>query len=249
MSKGKVFIVGAGPGDPELLSIKAYKIIENADVIIYDRLVSNLILQQIPEKIEKIFGGKKPSDHHLSQNHINKIIVEEARKGKIVVRLKGGDPLLFGRGGEEALMLRKAGIEFEIIPGISSALAVPTYAGIPLTHRGYSSSLTIITGHEDPTKSRNFVNWEKIGTITDTIVVLMGISRLKKIVKYLLKAGKHSKTPIAIIEHGTTTHQREIIGDLSNIIQKIEEYDVQAPAVIVIGDVVKLQKDIQWFKR
>jgi len=249
MSKGKVYIVGAGPGDPELLCIKAYKIINKADVIIYDRLVSNSIIQLIPKKIEKIDVGKKPCNHYNSQKHINKLLVEEARKGRIVVRLKGGDPFLFGRGGEEALILRKDGIEFEVIPGISSALAVPTYAGIPLTHRGYSSSLTIITGHEDPTKSRNFINWEKIGTITDTIVILMGINKLKNIVEHLLQVGRNPKTPIAIIEHGTTTQQREIIGDIGDIIQKAEKYDVKTPAIIVIGDVIKLQKEIVWFKR
>jgi len=249
MSIGKVYIVGAGPGDPELLCIKAYKIIERADVIIYDRLVSDPILQLIPKKTDKIFVGKRSYNHRHQQNYINKILVEEARNGKIVVRLKGGDPFLFGRGGEEALMLRRAGIEFEVIPGISSALAVPTYAGIPLTHRGYSSSLIIITGHEDPTKSRNFINWGKIGNITDTIVVLMGINRLRKIVKYLLKAGKSSKTPIAIIEHGTTIHQREIIGTIGDIIKKTEDHDVRTPAVIVIGDVVKLQNEIAWYKR
>lgn len=249
MSIGKVYIVGAGPGDPELLCIKAYKIIERADVIIYDRLVSDAIIQLIPKKTDKIFVGKKPCSHHHQQNHINKVLIKEARNGKTVVRLKGGDPFLFGRGGEEALMLRRAGIEFEIIPGISSALAVPTYAGIPLTHRGYSSSLTIITGHEDPTKSRNFINWGKIGNITGTIVVLMGINRLKKIVKYLLNAGKNSKTPIAIIEHGTTIHQREIIGTIGDIIKRAGEHDVRTPAIIVIGDVVKLQKEIAWYKR
>ncbi len=249
MSVGKVYIVGAGPGDPELLCIKAYKIIERADVIIYDRLVSDAIIQLIPKKTDKIFVGKKPCNHHHQQNHINKILIKEARNGKIVVRLKGGDPFLFGRGGEEALMLRRAGIEFEVIPGISSALAVPTYAGIPLTHRGYSSSLTIITGHEDSTKSRNFINWGKIGNITDTIVVLMGINRLRKIVDQLLNAGKNSKTPIAIIEHGTTIHQREIIGTIGDIIKKAEEYDVRTPAIIVIGDVVKLQNEIAWYKR
>jgi len=249
MSKGKVYIVGAGPGDPELLCIKAYKIINKADVIIYDRLVSNSIIQLIPKKIEKICVGKKPCNHHYTQNQINKILVEEARKGKIVIRLKGGDPFLFGRGGEEALILRRFGIEFEVVPGISSALAVPTYAGIPLTHRGYSSSLTIITGHEDPTKSKNFINWEKIGTITDTIVILMGINRLKNIVEFLLKVGRNPETPIAIIEYGTTTHQREIIGVISDIIQKVEEHGIQTPAIIVIGEVIKLRKEISWFKR
>ncbi len=249
MTIGKVYIVGAGPGDPELLCIKAYKIIEKADIIIYDRLVSDPILQLIPRKTDKIFVGKKPCNHHPQQKFINKILIEEACKGKIVVRLKGGDPFLFGRGGEEALMLRKAGIKFEVIPGISSALAVPTYAGIPLTHRGYSSSLTIITGHEDPTKSRNFINWGKISKITDTIVVLMGINQLKKIVDSLLKAGKGSKTPIAIIENGTTINQREIIGTIGDIIKKVEEHDVKTPAIIVIGDVIKLQNKIAWYKR
>ncbi|UCE16562.1 MAG: uroporphyrinogen-III C-methyltransferase [Candidatus Bathyarchaeota archaeon] len=249
MKMGKVYLVGAGPGDPELLSIKALKILEKANVVIYDRLVTRAILQLVPKQAEKIYAGKRSGKHHISQDKINEITIGEARKGKVVVRLKGGDPFLFGRGGEEAQELRKAGIQFEVVPGVTSALAAPAYAGIPLTHRKFASSLTIVTGHEDPTKFENRVKWEKLATSVDTIVVLMGIKNLERIVERLLKGGREPQTSIAIIEWGTTTNQRTTIGTLSNIALMAKERKVKAPAVIVIGDVVKLQKELSWFRR
>jgi uroporphyrinogen III methyltransferase/synthase len=248
MRAGKVYLVGAGPGDPGLLTIKAMKILENADVVIYDRLVTKDILRLIPKEAEKIYARKLPGKGHRTQDEINEIMIREACRGKIVVRLKGGDPFLFGRGGEEAQALRKAGIEFEVIPGITSALAVPAYAGIPLTHREYASSLAIVTGHEDPTKPRSRVNWEKLATSVDTIVVLMGVKTLKNIVRGLIKGGRDPETSIAIIERGTTTNQRVTIGTLRDILQKAEEKGVKAPAVIVIGDIVKLREELSWFK-
>lgn len=249
MKMGKVYLVGAGPGDPELLSIKALKILEKANVVIYDRLVTRAILQLVPKQAEKIYVGKRSGKHHISQDKINEISIEEARKGKVVVRLKGGDSFLFGRGGEEAQELCKAGIQFEVVPGVTSALAAPAYAGIPLTHRKFASSLAIVTGHEDPTKFENRVKWEKLATSVDTIVVLMGIKNLERIVERLLKGGREPQTSIAIIEWGTTTNQRTTIGTLSNIALMAKERKVKAPAVIVIGDVVKLQKELSWFRR
>lgn len=249
MKMGKVYLVGAGPGDPRLLSIKALKILEKANVVIYDRLVTRAILQLVPKQAEKIYAGKRSGKHHISQDKINEISIEEARKGKVVVRLKGGDPFLFGRGGEEAQELRKAGIQFEVVPGVTSALAAPAYAGIPLTHRKFASSLAIVTGHEDPTKFENRVKWEKLATSVDTIVVLMGIRNLERIVERLLKGGRKPQTSIAIIEWGTTTNQRTTIGTLGNIALMAKERKVKAPAVIVIGDVVKLQKELSWFRR
>lgn len=246
--KGKVYLVGAGPGDPELLTIKALKILKEADLVIYDRLVGKEILQMIPSKTEKIYVGKASGKHHKTQEEINKLLIKEAQKGKIVARLKGGDPFLFGRGGEETQILQKAEIPFHVIPGITSALAVPTYAGIPLTHRNYASSLAIVTGHEDPTKDLSRVNWEELGTSVDTIVVLMGVKMLKHFVKRLIAGGSDSDTKVAIVENGTRPNQRVIIGNLGNINQKAKELGVKPPAVIIIGNVVKLQEELSWFK-
>lgn len=248
MTGGKVYLVGAGPGAPELLSLKARKILEEAEVVIYDRLVSNTILQLIGKEAEKIYAGKRPCKHRITQDEINEILVREARKGRVVARLKGGDPFLFGRGAEEGQSLRKAGIEFEVVPGVTSALAVPAYAGIPLTHREYASSLAIVTGHEDPNKPCNRINWEKLATSVDTIVVLMGVRTLEEIVRRLITGGRGPETAIAIIERGTTPNQRVTTGTLNNIVQKTAERGVQAPAIIVIGDVVKLQRELHWFK-
>jgi uroporphyrin-III C-methyltransferase len=249
MGTGKVYLVGAGPGDPELLSVKAVKILEKANVVLYDRLVAEDVLNLIPKDAEKIYVGKIPGGSHKIQDEINEILVKEARGGKIVVRLKGGDPFLFGRGGEEAQALRRAGIEFEVVPGITSALAVPAYAGIPLTHRGYASSLAIVTGHEDPTKPRSRIDWERLATSVDTIVVLMGVKTLEKIVKHLIKGGRDPETNIAIIERGTTASQRVTVGTLRDIVQKARERGVKPPAVVVIGDVVELQKELSWFRK
>jgi uroporphyrinogen III methyltransferase/synthase len=249
MKKGKVYLVGAGPGDPGLLSIKAVKILEKANVVIYDRLITRAILRLIPKKAEKIYVGKRSGKHTIRQDKINEILIREARKGKVVVRLKGGDPFLFGRGGEEVQELRKSGVQFEVVPGVTSALAAPAYAGIPLTHRKYASSLAIVTGHEDPTKPESRVKWEKLAESVDTIVVLMGIKNLESVVKRLLNGGRDPQTSIAIIERGTTTNQRTTIGTLSDIAQRASERKVKAPAIIVIGDVVKLQKELSWFER
>ncbi len=245
---GRVYLVGSGPGDLGLLTLRALELLKKADVIIYDRLVSKTILEQIPSKTKKLYVGKSSGKHSVPQDKINELIVKEAKLGKKVVRLKGGDPFIFGRGGEEAQSLFSSSIPFEIVPGISSASAVPAYAGIPLTHRDYASSAALVTGHESWAKKGSQVNWEGLAKAVDTIVVLMGVSNLESIVKGIKKGGRHEDTPVAIIEDGTTRKQRVIVGKLSDIVEKARKNDVKPPAVIVIGDVVKLRKELAWLR-
>jgi len=247
LSEGIVFLVGAGPGDPDLITVKAFMILKKADVIVYDRLVSKELLETLPNSAEKIYVGKHSSNHPIPQSQIVEMLVRNAKQGKKVVRLKGGDPFLFGRGGEEAEYLKKEGVKFEVIPGISSALAAPAYFGIPVTHRYHSSSVAIVTGHEDPDKKHSRINWEKLATVTDTIVVLMGIKRLNEITDSLIKGGLDQKTPAAIIEWGTTKQQRITEGLLNNLHKKASSAGVKPPAVIVIGEVVKLREKLSWF--
>ena len=248
MKKGKVYLVGAGPGDPGLLTTKAREILEKADVIVYDRLIARQILRGLPKNIVKIYVGKQSGAHSIpGQDAIPKILVTNAEKGKLVVRLKGGDPFLLGRGGEEAQKLREAGVDFEVVPGISSALAVPAYAGIPVTHRMYASSVAIVTGHEDPKKSKR-VDWKKLGTAVDTIVILMGVDNLQSILNGLVEGGRNAETPVAIIERGTTKRQRVTVGNIRNISAQAVERRIAPPAVIIVGDVVNLQKELSWFK-
>ncbi|MEO9364953.1 MULTISPECIES: uroporphyrinogen-III C-methyltransferase [Candidatus Nitrosocaldus] len=243
---GKVYIVGAGPGDPGLLTIKALKVIEQADVVLYDRLVSDGVLGFIPEHVEKVYVGREVGDDTTHQDTTNMLMLKYAREGKKVVRLKGGDPFIFGRGGEEAEFLVEHGIEFEIVPGITSAIAAPAYAGIPLTHRAYSSSLAIITGHE-ATKDKHGIDIAGIAKVVDTLVVLMGISNLKDIVDTLLSNGIAEDTPIAIVEYGTVKDkQRVTISTLKNIVEYAR--DVRPPAVIVIGRTVDLAEKLRWYK-
>jgi uroporphyrin-III C-methyltransferase len=244
MSKGKVYLVGSGPGDPELLTIKAMRIIEKAEVILYDQLPGKAILRMLPKHAEKIDVGKYAGNHKLSQWQINELLVKRAREGKIVVRLKGGDPYLFGRGGEEAQALVKEGIEVEVVPGITSAIAVPASAGIPVTHRDYASMVTFITGHEDPTKDETAIDWELLARFEGTLVILMGVSMLERNVKELIKHGKPVDTPVAVIERGTRPDQRVTIGTLGDIVGLCRERKVKAPAITVIGDVVKLHWEL-----
>ena len=231
------------------MTLKALKVLRKADVVVYDRLVMKILLKLTPAKAEKIYAGKRSGKHPMPQEKICAILTQRARSGKVVVRLKGGDPFLFGRGAEEALEMKRAGIQFEIVPGITSALAVPAYAGIPLTHRDYASSVAIVTGHEDPAKVKNRVKWEKLASSVDTLIVLMGVKKLKAIVQGLIKGGRDPKTNIAIIEWGTTKRQRKTIGTLEDIIKKANESRVKPPAVIVVGDVVSLEQELSWFKR
>lgn len=237
---GKVYLVGSGPGDPELLTVKAKRLIESADVIIYDHLPGPEILAMMPGGSEKIDAGKRAGDHRIPQHQINELLIRKAREGKSVVRLKGGDPYLFGRGGEEAAELRRAGIPVEVVPGITSAIAAPAYAGIPVTHRDHASMLTIITGHEDPTKRETALDWKLLAEFEGTLIILMGVKMLKENTRELLKHGKDPKTPVAIIERGTRPDQRTTRGTLDEIARIAEEEGVRAPAVIVIGSVAAL---------
>jgi uroporphyrin-III C-methyltransferase len=241
---GKVYLVGSGPGDPELLTIKAKRLIESAEVILYDQLPGEAILKMLPESAEKIDVGKYAGNHKLSQWQINELLVKRAKEGKIVVRLKGGDPYLFGRGGEEAQTLAQEGIEVEIVPGITSAIAVPAYAGIPITHRDYASMVTFITGHEDPEKEDTALDWELLARFKGTLVILMGVSMLPRNVKELVKHGKSIDTPVAVIERGTRPDQRVTIGTLADIVGLCKQRNVKAPAITVIGDVVKLHHEL-----
>ncbi len=250
MNSSKVFICGAGPGDPALISLKGYKLLSKCDVVLYDRLVSKKLVDKIPSTIKKIYvgreSGKVTSAH---QSRTNKLMLTYAKEGKSVLRLKGGDPLIFGRGGEEAEFLRKHGIPFEIIPGISSAIAAPAYAGIPLTHRDYSSSVAIITGHENERKNHSDVNLKALASAVDTIVVLMGIERIKEIVQGLRAGGMKGSTRVAIIEKGTMKDQRVILGNLDTILNKAVRYEVTSPAVIVVGRVVSLSGHLAWLSQ
>jgi uroporphyrinogen III methyltransferase/synthase len=245
---GKVFLVGAGPGNPSLLTLKAKTLLERAEVIIYDYLASKEVLDYA-KNAKKIDVGKRAGAHTLSQKKINQLLLKEAKAGKIVLRLKGGDPFIFGRGGEEAEILAKEGISFEVIPGVSSAIAVPAYAGIPLTHRSYASSVAFITGHEDPSKNESALNWEKLAKGVDTLVLLMGVGHLPLIVEQLLRYGRQPKTPVAIIRWGTLPEQQTIVSTLKNIVTLAEKQAIKPPAIIVVGEVVKLRKKLNWWEK
>lgn len=248
MTLGKVYLVGAGPGDPDLITRKGLRLIQSADVIIYDRLIPSELLDEARPDAELIDAGKAPTKHRLSQDDINDTIIAYALLGKTVVRLKGGDPFVFGRGSEEALVCHEAGIAFEVVPGISSSYAVPAYAGIPLTHRHISSSFTVITGHEDPTKPETSIRYEAIAKSASTIVVLMGVKQLPRIADSLIAAGLDVDTPAAIIEWGATPQQRVVEGTLGTLPQLAIDADIQPPATTVIGEVVCLREQgVRWF--
>jgi len=237
---GKVYLVGSGPGGTGLLAQRARDVIEAADVVLYDQLPGENILATLPKHAELIDCGKYGGKHTLEQDEIEALMVNRAKQGNVVVRLKGGDPFLFGRGGEEMEIVRAAGIKIEMVPGISSALAVPASVGIPLTHRKYASQVTILTGHEDPTKPEEALDWDLLAHIRGTIVILMGVANLPKIADALIANGKSKKTPIAIIERGLRNDRRVTTGTLANISSEAKKAGVKSPAVIVIGDVVKL---------
>jgi len=247
LTKGKVYLIGAGPGDPGLITLKAVNCLAKADVVVYDHLVSSLILDYAPAGAEKIYAGKTGGVHFAEQDEINGVLIRKATLGKTVVRLKGGDPFVLGRGGEEAEALRKNNIRFEIVPGVTSAVAVPAYAGIPVTHRGLASSLAIITGHEDPSKKSSSINWAKLATATDTLVILMGMQNLTQITALLIKHGRRASTPVAVIRDGTLPSQVCITGTLRDIAGRASKAGLKAPVVIVIGDVVKLRESLRWF--
>jgi uroporphyrinogen III methyltransferase/synthase len=245
--KGKVYIIGAGPGDPGLLTVKAVRCLEKSDVLVYDYLVSPEILNYARADARLIYVGKKGGHHTVIQDEINRILVREASEGNTVARLKGGDPFIFGRGGEEAEVLFEAEIPFEILPGISSAIAVPAYAGIPLTHREHTSTVAFVTGHEDPKKDESRIDWEKLSGI-ETLVFLMGVKNLPQIVSSLLKNGRSPDTPVAIIRWGTTHDQFTLAGTLGGIAGLAEEKKMTPPAIFVVGEVAGLREKLNWFE-
>ena len=244
---GTVYLVGAGPGDPGLITVKGLQFMQRADVVVYDRLAGKELLRETKADAELVFAGKSPHGHALPQQEINQLLVRKALEGKVVVRLKGGDPFVLGRGGEEAEFLAQAGIPFEVVPGITSAIAVPAYAGIPVTHRSASSSFAVITGHEDPTKENSAIKWDKLATGVDTLVFLMGMANLPQIVAKLLEHGRPPETPVAIIKEGTYPGQKTVIGRLDDIVTSYQEEGLRPPAVIVVGDVVRMRRTLAWF--
>lgn len=247
-SKGICYLVGTGPGDPGLLTLKGKDCIEAADVLVYDYLCNPVLLRHAKAGAEKIYVGKKAGDHTLPQDQINGLIVKLTREGKVVTRLKGGDPVLFGRGAEEAAELADAGVRFEIVPGITSAIAGPAYAGIPVTHRDHCSQLTIFTGHEDPTKPESSLDYAKLAAADGTKVFLMGIERIAEITGALMKHGAAADTPIALVRWATMGRQKTLIGTLADIAEKVKASSFKAPAVAVVGNVVNERKKINWFE-
>ncbi|QYX31707.1 uroporphyrinogen-III C-methyltransferase [Sphaerospermopsis torques-reginae] len=237
---GKVYLIGAGPGDPGLMTLKGKSLLECADVVIYDALVSPPVLAMINPQAEKINAGKRMGRHSLLQEETTQLLIEKAQDHEIVVRLKGGDPFIFGRGGEEMAELLEAGISVEVVPGITAGIAAAAYAGIPLTHRLYSSSVTFVTGHEAAGKYRPAINWQAIAQGSETIVIYMGIHNLPYIVEQLSLAGLSPETPIGLVRWGTRPEQEELIGELGTIVQQVEETGFSAPAIAVIGAVVKM---------
>jgi uroporphyrinogen III methyltransferase/synthase len=248
-SAGKVYLVGAGPGDPGLITLKGLERVAMADVIVYDRLIPQALLDHAREDAELVYAGKIPTPAQTQdQVAINGLLVQKAREGKSVVRLKGGDPFVFGRGGEEAEALREAGIEFEVIPGVTSAVAVPAHAGIPVTHRGVATSFAVITGHEDPSKPESAIDWPAIARGADTLVFLMGIKTLPEITRQLIDNGRPAGTPAAVIERGATPEQRTVTGTLADIADVAERENITPPAITVVGEVVRLREELSWFE-
>lgn len=245
--RGFVYIVGAGPGDPKLLTIRGLECLQQSDVIMYDRLVNPALLNHAKIDAELIYCGKEPGKHGLIQEEIHRVLVEKAEQGYTVTRLKGGDPFVFGRGGEEAAILRQAGIGYEIVPGITAGIAAPAYAGIPVTHRNHATSFAIVTGHGRAEKGKDFLDWASISHI-DTVAFYMSVGNISHITKSLISHGKNSNTPVAVIEWGTTDKQRTIIGTLQTIATDIKKYTIKNPAMILVGDVVSLRQDIAWYQ-
>jgi uroporphyrinogen III methyltransferase/synthase len=244
---GTVYLVGGGPGDPGLITLKGVECLKKADVVVYDALSDERLVSHAPDTAERIYVGKRAGQHTMPQDEINALLAKKAKEGKTVVRLKGGDPFVFGRGGEEADVLRQEGVPFEIVPGITSAISVPAYAGIPVTHRGVASSFAVITGHEDPTKEVSALNWEHLGKGIDTLVFLMGMANLSAICERLVANGCPADTPAAVIREGTGPSQRTVTGTLADIVDKVREAGLSNPAIIIVGNVVTLREKLQWF--
>jgi uroporphyrinogen III methyltransferase/synthase len=244
---GTVWLVGAGPGDPGLITVRGREVIEKADVIVYDRLASPHLLKRARPDAELVYVGKQASRHTLTQDEINEVLVDRARQGRMVCRLKGGDPFIFGRGGEEAAFCVSHGVPFAVVPGVTSAVAAPAYAGIPVTHRGLCSALGIITGHEDPAKPESALRWDGLAKGLDTLVFLMGVENLPAIVEQLTAAGRSPDTPVALVRWGTTPGQETLTGTLGDIAGKVRETGFRAPAVTVVGEVVRLRETLRWW--
>ncbi len=247
--KGKVYIVGAGPGDVGLLTVKGLKCLQKADVVVYDFHLNAQVLNYISHDAEFIYAGKRGGQHDMTQDRINETIVSKASEGKLVCRLKGGDPFVFGRGGEEAEELVKAGIEFEVVPGISSSVAAAAYAGIPLTHRAYSSSFAVVPGYEDVTKEKSSIDWAKLATGVGTIVFLMTVKNISMVCQRLIENGRSPETPVAVVRWGTRADQTTLVGDLKTMPDLVKENEIRPPAVMIVGEVVKLREKLKWFEK
>lgn len=246
---GIVYICGAGPGDPKLLTLRALELIKQAEVILYDRLIGKEIIDLFPESAEKIYVGRNVGDPTTHQNNTNELMLRYASRGKTVLRLKGGDPFIFGRGGEEAEILVENKIPFEIIPGITSGIGAAVYSGIPLTHRRYGSSVAFVTGHEDPEKKTPEVNWENLFNAVDTVVIYMGTEKLEIIIEKIKNERKSDNKPVAIIQNGTLKNQKVIRGNLDNIVMLAQQAKIRPPAIVIIGDIVNLNDKIGWYAR
>lgn len=247
--KGMVYLVGAGPGDYRLITLKGIECLKRAEVVVYDRLADERILAWAPADAERIYVGKASSHHTMRQEDISALLAAKAQEGKTVVRLKGGDPFVFGRGGEEGLLLEEKGIPFEIVPGVTSAISVPAYAGIPVTHRAVATSFAVVTGHEDPTKGRSNMRWDKLATGVDTLVFLMGIANLPRITQKLIENGRSADTPAAVIRWGTKPEQRVLVTTVGRAAEDVQRVGLKPPAIFLVGDVVKLRDRLQWFDR
>lgn len=243
---GTVYLVGAGPGDPDLLTVKALRLLQSCDVVVFDRLVSQEILDLVPQGVSRIYVGKALSRHHMPQEEINATLVALARSGRSVVRLKGGDPFIFGRGSEEAMTLAEADIPFEVVPGITAASGCATYAGFPLTHRGMASGVRYITGHFRAGEEDRDHDWSKLADCDTTLVFYMGLTNLDRIVEQLTAHGLPASTPAAAIQDGTTAGQRAVIGTLADLAGKVQDAGLRAPAVVIIGRVVGLAETLAW---
>jgi len=245
---GYVVLVGAGPGDPGLLTLKGREALRQCDVVVYDHLVSEALLDFAPATARRIYVGKKAGKHTMSQEAINALLVQEARAGNRVVRLKGGDPFVFGRGGEECLALREQGIRFEVIPGVSAFSAVPAYAGIPLTFRDRSSVFLAVTGHEHESKDAPEVDWASVAQIQGTLIIYMGVLRIREIFSNLIRHGRAADTPAAVIRWGTCPQQETLVGTLATLPDRVEQLNLRPPGLIVVGEVVRLREQLKWFE-
>lgn len=247
--KTQVYLVGAGPGDPDLITVKGLRCLQQADVVLYDKLSNPAFLEEVQSHAERIYVGKIKGHHSMPQQQINELLVEKARAGNSVVRLKGGDPYIFGRGGEEAQHLKDAGIIFEVVPGITAGFAAAAYAGIPLTHRDFTTSVSLITGHVNTSKNEQTdINWSALATGNGTLVFYMGLGNITSICQQLIAHGRPANTPVAVISHATTTRQRTLIACLSDAPQRVAHNNIETPALIIVGEVVSLREQLRWFE-